>query len=153
LWAQTHPLGGGGGPDPSSAGTIASGDPARNGKAPTGQTAQFALGDTRSLDEVVGRLVEQGYIPSFCTSCYRAGRTGEVFMEYAIPGFIQKLCTPNAITTFQEYLCDHASAQVRAQGEAMIAAELAKLTDPNIRRVVEERLDEIRHQGKRDLYL
>lgn len=115
--------------------------------------AQFELGDTRSLDEMVGRLVDQGFIPSFCTSCYRQGRTGEVFMEYAIPGFIQKLCTPNAITTFQEYLCDHASPAVRVQGEAMIADEVAKIPDPNVKKVVQERLHQIRHQGKRDLYL
>ncbi|HAT09521.1 MAG TPA: [FeFe] hydrogenase H-cluster radical SAM maturase HydG [Planctomycetes bacterium] len=116
-------------------------------------SAQFALGDTRSLDEMVGKLVDQGYIPSFCTSCYRQGRTGEVFMEYAIPGFIQKLCTPNAITTFQEYLCDHASPAVRVQGEAKIADEVAKIADPGVKKVVQERLHQIRHQGKRDLYL
>jgi 2-iminoacetate synthase len=115
--------------------------------------AQFEIGDTRSLDQVVARLIETGHIPSFCTSCYRAGRTGEVFMEYAIPGFIQKLCTPNAITTFQEYLCDHASPAVREAGERMIAAELARIADPAVRRTVDERLDQIRHQGKRDLYL
>lgn len=117
------------------------------------ERAQFELGDLRSLDEVVGKLVESGYIPSFCTACYRSGRTGEVFMEYAIPGFIQKLCTPNAITTFQEYLCDHASPEVRAKGEAMIAAELAKITDEKVRRMVEERLRLIREEGKRDLYV
>lgn len=117
------------------------------------ERAQFELGDMRSLDEVVGRLVDGGYIPSFCTACYRSGRTGEVFMEYAIPGFIQKLCTPNALTTFQEYLCDHASPEVRAKGEAMIAAELAKITDEKVRRMVEERLRLIREQGRRDLYV
>jgi 2-iminoacetate synthase len=115
--------------------------------------AQFELGDTRSLDEMVGKLVDQGYIPSFCTSCYRQGRTGEVFMEYAIPGFIQKLCTPNAITTFQEYLCDHASPAVRIQGEQKIADEVALISDPGVKQVVQDRLYQIRHQGKRDLYL
>lgn len=115
--------------------------------------SQFQLGDTRSLDEVVGKLVDKGYIPSFCTSCYRQGRTGEVFMEYAIPGFIQKLCTPNAITTFQEYLCDHASPAVRIQGEQMIADEVAKIADAGVKQVVVDRLHQIRHQGKRDLYL
>lgn len=116
-------------------------------------SSQFEIGDTRSLDEMVGKLVDQGFIPSFCTSCYRQGRTGEVFMEYAIPGFIQKLCTPNAITTFQEYLCDHASPAVRIQGEAKIADEVALITDPGVKKVVQERLHQIRHQGKRDLYL
>jgi 2-iminoacetate synthase len=115
--------------------------------------SQFEIGDKRSLDEMVSKLVENGYIPSFCTSCYRQGRTGEVFMEYAIPGFIQKLCTPNAITTFQEYLCDHASPAVRTRGEAMIAAEVERLADPSVKKVVVDRLHQIRHQGKRDLYL
>jgi len=115
--------------------------------------AQFELGDTRSLDEIVAHLVEHGNIPSFCTSCYRAGRTGEVFMEYAIPGFIQKLCTPNALTTFQEYLCDHASPEVRVAGERMIAEELGRIDDAQVRGVVTERLELIREQGQRDLYL
>ena len=115
--------------------------------------SQFELGDMRSLDTMVAKLVEKGYIPSFCTSCYRTGRTGEVFMEYAIPGFIQKLCTPNAITTFQEYLCDHASPAVRSSGERMIAEELAKIPDANVKQMVGERLVLIRDQGKRDLYV
>lgn len=115
--------------------------------------SQFEIGDKRSLDEMVSTLVDNGYVPSFCTSCYRQGRTGEVFMEYAIPGFIQKLCTPNAITTFQEYLCDHASPAVRARGEAMIAGEVERIADPGVKKVVVERLHQIRDQGKRDLYL
>jgi len=102
---------------------------------------------------MVGKLVDNGYIPSFCTSCYRTGRTGEVFMEYAIPGFIQKLCTPNAITTFQEYLCDRASPAVRASGERMIAEEVAKIPDEGVKKMVAERLVLIREQGKRDLYV
>lgn len=145
--------GGSGGGDLRRDGTIASGDPAQSHQAPTGRTAQFELGDMRSLDEMVGRLADQGYIPSFCTSCYRQGRTGEVFMEYAVPGFIQKLCTPNAITTFQEYLCDHASPAVRIVGEQKIADEVALIADPGVKKVVQERLHQIRHQGKRDLYL
>mgnify|MGYP000125220923 CR=1 FL=1 len=117
------------------------------------ENAQFELGDTRSLDEMVVKLVEKGYIPSFCTSCYRTGRTGEVFMEYAIPGFIQKLCTPNALTTFQEYLCDHASPAVRADGERMIAQEVGKIADAGVQKMVSERLVLIRDHGKRDLYV
>ena len=115
--------------------------------------AQFELGDTRTLDQMVGKLVADGFIPSFCTSCYRAGRTGEVFMEYAIPGFIQKLCTPNALTTFQEYLCDRATPAVRENGERMIAAEVAKIADPAVQKLVAERLVLIRDHGKRDLYV
>jgi 2-iminoacetate synthase len=115
--------------------------------------AQFELGDTRSLNAMVANLVEKGYIPSFCTSCYRTGRTGEIFMEYAIPGFIQKLCTPNALTTFQEYLCDHASPALRESGERMIADEVGRIPDANVRQMVSERLALIRDQGKRDLYV
>ncbi len=115
--------------------------------------SQFEIGDTRSLDEMVSKLVENGYIPSFCTACYRTGRTGEVFMEYAIPGFIQKLCTPNALTTFQEYLCEHASAEVRERGERMIADEVTRIADAGVKKLVGERLVMIRDQGARDLYV
>ena len=73
------------------------------------QREQFELGDVRSLDEVMRELVLDGYIPSFCTACYRLGRTGEHFMEFAIPGFIQNMCTPNALSTLMEYVVDYAS--------------------------------------------
>lgn len=111
---------------------------------------QFKVGDTRSLDEVIGEILEGGYIPSFCTSCYRLGRTGEHFMEYAIPGFIGKFCTPNAIMTLAEYLEDYASPETKAKGEALIAAEVAKL-DERLRTEVLKRLEQVR-SGKRDLY-
>ena len=111
---------------------------------------QFKVGDTRSLDEVIGEILEGGYIPSFCTSCYRLGRTGEHFMEYAIPGFIDKFCTPNAIMTLAEYLEDYASPETKAKGEALIAAEVAKL-DERLRTEVLKRLEQVR-SGKRDLY-
>ena len=111
---------------------------------------QFKVGDTRSLDEVIGEILEGGYIPSFCTSCYRLGRTGEHFMEYAIPGFIGKFCTPNAIMTLAEYLEDYASPDTKAKGEALIAAEVAKL-DERLRNEVLKRLEQVR-AGKRDLY-
>ena len=111
---------------------------------------QFKVGDTRSLDEVIGEILEGGYIPSFCTSCYRLGRTGEHFMEYAIPVFIGKFCTPNAIMTLAEYLEDYASPDTKAKGEALIAAEVAKL-DERLRNEVLKRLEQVR-AGKRDLY-
>ena len=111
---------------------------------------QFKVGDTRSLDEVIGEILEGGYIPSFCTSCYRLGRTGEHFMEYAIPGFIGKFCTPNAIMTLAEYLEDYASPETKAKGEALIAAEVAKL-DERLRNEILKRLEQVR-SGKRDLY-
>lgn len=87
---------------------------------------QFALGDARPLDAIVAELIGDGYIPSFCTSCYRRGRTGEHFMEQAIPGFIRRFCTPNALLTFQEYLLDYAPPATRASGETLIARELAQ---------------------------
>ncbi len=113
---------------------------------------QFELGDNRTLDEVIQHLTANGYLPSFCTACYRAGRTGEVFMEYAIPGFIQKLCTPNALTTFQEFLCDYASPATRAAGEQMITAELAKVPDAKLQDSIRNRLVEITTTKARDLY-
>ncbi|HOH79581.1 MAG TPA: [FeFe] hydrogenase H-cluster radical SAM maturase HydG, partial [Candidatus Cloacimonadota bacterium] len=78
--------------------------------------SQFVLGDTRSLDEVIFELAKGGYIPSFCTSCYRAGRTGEHFMEFAIPGFVKRFCTPNALLTFAEYLYDFSSQKTLNAG-------------------------------------
>ena len=88
------------------------------GDAQVMEREQFELGDIRPLDEVVRELLVDGYIPSFCTACYRLGRTGEHFMEFAIPGFIQNLCTPNALSTLMEYLVDYASPETRTAGEA-----------------------------------
>lgn len=122
----------------------------REGDKQTLNREQFKVGDTRSLDEVIGEILEGGYIPSFCTSCYRLGRTGEHFMEYAIPGFIGKFCTPNAIMTLAEYLQDYASPEVKAKGEAVIAREVEKL-EPKLKAEALRRLDRIR-AGERDLY-
>ncbi len=80
------------------------------GDAQVLEREQFELGDIRPLDAVMRELIADGYIPSFCTACYRLGRTGEHFMEFAIPGFIQNLCTPNALTTLMEYLVDYGSS-------------------------------------------
>ncbi len=113
---------------------------------------QFQLGDIRPLDEVMRELMQDGYIPSFCTACYRLGRTGEHFMEFAIPGFIQNMCTPNALSTLLEYLYDYASPETRAAGEKAIAAELAKLPEGERKNQLMVRLDSIRSEGKRDLY-
>ncbi len=110
---------------------------------------QFALGDARTLDAVIGELIRDGYLPSFCTSCYRRGRTGEHFMEQAIPGFIKRFCTPNALLTFQEYLIDYAPADVLAAGEMLIARELAQLPDAQ-RDEVASRLAAIRTGTVRD---
>ena len=86
------------------------------GDAQVIEREQFQLGDLRPLDEVLGELLADGYLPSFCTACYRLGRTGEHFMEWAVPGFIQNFCTPNALSTLTEYLVDYASAETAPRG-------------------------------------
>ncbi len=113
---------------------------------------QFALGDIRSLDEVACELLTDGYIPSWCTACYRLGRTGEHFMEFAIPGFIKRFCTPNALSTLMEYLTDYASPETRAAGEKLIKAELDKMEDSPQKTELVNRLKQIRETQKRDLY-
>jgi 2-iminoacetate synthase len=113
---------------------------------------QFELGDIRSLEEVIAGLLSDGYIPSFCTACYRLGRTGEQFMEFAIPGFIQRLCTPNALTTLKEYLVDYASPSTRALGENLICEELAKMPESAAKQDLLRRLEAIEATDSRDLY-
>lgn len=113
---------------------------------------QFVLGDIRSLDEVVRQLLEDGYIPSWCTACYRLGRTGEHFMEYAIPGFIERLCTPNALTSLVEYLEDYGSPESREAGQALVAATLDGMADDNPKKTLVKRLESIRTEGLRDQY-
>jgi 2-iminoacetate synthase len=113
---------------------------------------QFQLADVRSLDEVIGQLLADGYIPSFCTACYRLGRTGEEFMEFAIPGFIERLCTPNGLTTLKEYLVDYASPATRMLGERLIAQELEKIPDGDRKREIQKRLTRIETSDDRDLY-
>ena len=113
---------------------------------------QFRIADVRSLDDVMRELIESDYLPSFCTACYRLGRTGEHFMEFAIPGFIQNMCTPNALTTLMEYLVDYASPETRAAGETLIRKELANIAQPGLREEVEKRLREIQETEARDLY-
>lgn len=113
--------------------------------------SQFVLGDTRSLDEVIFELAKGGYIPSFCTSCYRAGRTGEHFMEFAIPGFVKRFCTPNALLTFAEYLYDFSSQKTLNAGLDLIQKELAHIEDDSMRASVTEKLA-LMKEGTRDLY-
>lgn len=118
----------------------------------TREREQFELGDVRTLDEVVRQLLVDGYIPSFCTACYRLGRTGEQFMEFAIPGFIEQFCTPNALTTLQEYLVDYASPATRILGERLLQSEVAKLPENPAKPELIERLVRIAHTEERDLY-
>ncbi|MDP6635178.1 MAG: [FeFe] hydrogenase H-cluster radical SAM maturase HydG [Phycisphaerae bacterium] len=114
---------------------------------------QFELGDVRSLDGVMRELLTDGYVPSFCTACYRLGRTGEHFMEFAIPGFIKRFCTPNALTTLMEYLVDYASPKTRQAGLALVETELEKIPDSSEKADLLNRLEQIRTTDKRDLYL
>jgi len=113
--------------------------------------SQFVLGDTRSLDDVIFELAQGGYIPSFCTSCYRAGRTGEHFMEFAVPGFVKRFCTPNALLTFAEYLYDFSSERTLKTGLELIARETNKIEDANMQASVIEKLAQMQ-EGERDLY-
>ena len=112
---------------------------------------QFELHDTRPLDAVVGELIRDGYIPSWCTSCYRLGRTGEHFMEFSIPGFIKRYCTPNALTTLAEYLTDYASEPTKRDGFALIEKEAAQIADEKTRAQVHARIEKIRTSDERDL--
>lgn len=111
---------------------------------------QFQLGDHRSLEEVVAELASMGFIPSFCTACYRLGRTGQDFMDLAKPGLIKQKCDPNAVTTFQEYLLDYASDTTRTTGEQAINKELDCMGE-KARKSSEKMLIKIR-SGKRDVY-
>ncbi|HBC89271.1 MAG TPA: [FeFe] hydrogenase H-cluster radical SAM maturase HydG [Lentisphaeria bacterium] len=113
---------------------------------------QFQIGDVRPMDEILRELLQNGYIPSFCTSCYRSGRTGQIFMEYAIPGFIEKFCTPNALLTLEEYLIDYASPETRQVGEELIVGELQKISCGPQKQKLLERLNNIKNSGQRDLY-
>lgn len=109
----------------------------------TDQTAQFDVSDRRTLDEVVGWLLDLGYIPSFCTACYREGRTGDRFMSLVKKGQIANCCQPNALMTLKEYLMDYASPEVRAKGERLIAAELQRVPNENVRRIAGENIVKI----------
>jgi 2-iminoacetate synthase len=114
---------------------------------------QFELADVRTLDEVIRELLADGYIPSFCTACYRLGRTGQQFMEFAIPGFIEQFCTPNALTTLQEFLVDYASPATRSVGQNVIQQQLEKMPDGPEKQELIDRLRRIESSDERDLYL
>ncbi|GFI08812.1 MAG: [FeFe] hydrogenase H-cluster radical SAM maturase HydG [Lachnospiraceae bacterium] len=112
-------------------------------------SAQFDVSDTRTLDQVVNWLLDLGMIPSFCTACYREGRTGDRFMKLVKSGQIANCCQPNALMTLKEYLTDYASEDTRKKGEALIARELKRITSDKIRQRTEQNLKEIEH-GTRD---
>ena len=112
-------------------------------------SSQFEVSDNRTLDQVVNWLMRLGYIPSFCTACYREGRTGDRFMSLCKAGQIQNCCHPNALMTLQEYLEDYASPDTKAIGEALIHREMANIPKEKVRQIA---LDHIKHikMGERD---
>ncbi|SFN91741.1 [FeFe] hydrogenase H-cluster radical SAM maturase HydG [Proteiniclasticum ruminis] len=113
------------------------------------KSEQFDVSDKRSLDEIVHWLMEMGHVPSFCTACYREGRTGDRFMMLLKSGQIINCCHPNALITLKEYLMDYASEETRALGEKMIAKELEKVTNPRVKERAAQNLLDI-NEGKRD---
>ena len=116
---------------------------------PEENSAQFDISDNRTLDEIVAWLLRLGYVPSFCTACYREGRTGDRFMSLVKTGQIANCCAPNALMTLKEYLEDYASPETRALASEMIEKEIEKTPNPAIRRRALENLKRIA-EGKRD---
>ena len=112
---------------------------------------QFQINDNRSLNEIMDELIDHKYIPSFCTSCYRAGRTGEHFMEFSVPGFIKRFCQPNAMLTLAEYLEDYAPAETKVKGEKLLEEKLGEMEEDGFKEKLKEKLQQVK-SGKRDLY-
>jgi 2-iminoacetate synthase len=110
---------------------------------------QFDVSDTRTLEQVVSWLMGRGYIPSFCTACYREGRTGDRFMRLCKSGQIQNCCHPNALMTLKEYLMDYASEDTKRIGEQLIKAELEKIPKEKVKAICQDHLLKI-EQGSRD---
>jgi len=115
------------------------------------EKSQFVLNDGRSLDQVIRELCEADFIPSFCTGCYRLGRTGEHFMEFAVPGFVKRFCTPNAVLTFLEYMEDYSSPETKVVGMKQIERELNRMPEGDQKTQLLERINQIK-EGQRDLY-
>jgi len=114
-------------------------------------TEQFSVGDHRSLDEVIKELSESGFLPSFCTSCYRLGRVGKDFMDLAKPGLIQRFCQPNALVTFMEYLEDYASPETKQAGLNAINHHVSEVKDEKLLQKINGQLEKVKN-GERDLY-
>lgn len=112
---------------------------------------QFQINDNRSLNEIMNELMDQKYIPSFCTACYRLGRTGEHFMEFSVPGFIKRFCQPNALMTMVEYLEDYAPAETKVKGYALLKEKLDEIDDAAFREKLIGKINQIK-EGQRDLY-
>ncbi|MCF0209823.1 MAG: [FeFe] hydrogenase H-cluster radical SAM maturase HydG [Bacteroidales bacterium] len=116
-----------------------------------GTGSQFELGDHREMEDVINSFIDAGYIPSFCTGCYRKGRVGEDFMDLAKPGLIKQYCLPNAIFTFQEYLNDFAHEDTKQRGMKLIKQMLEEYDQKQLIPKIESNLNEI-NKGQRDLY-
>jgi 2-iminoacetate synthase len=112
-------------------------------------SAQFEVNDTRTLDEIVNWLLSSGYVPSFCTACYKEGRTGDRFMSLLKSGQIVNCCQPNALMTLKEYLEDYASPETKIIGEEVIKNEIPSITNKKVRAITIEHLTELQ-DGKRD---
>lgn len=112
---------------------------------------QFQINDDRPLNEIINELLDQDMIPSFCTACYRLGRTGEHFMEFSVPGFIKRYCTPNAILTLSEYLIDYAPETTAKRGWEVININIEKLDDKELKASIREKIAQLK-SGKRDIY-
>lgn len=113
-------------------------------------TEQFDVSDQRTLDEVVRWLMENGHIPSFCTACYREGRTGDRFMSLCKSGQILNCCHPNALMTLTEYLVDYAAPETRDIGYALIEKELEKIPNPKVKSIATQNIADIRNSNRRD---
>ena len=113
-------------------------------------TEQFDVSDQRTLDEVIAWLIDNGHIPSFCTACYREGRTGDRFMSLCKSGQILNCCHPNALMTLTEYLVDYASEETKQKGFEMIKRELDKIPKEKVRQIAEENIEAIKNSNRRD---
>lgn len=113
--------------------------------------SQFELGDHRDMEDVINSFIDEGYIPSFCTGCYRKGRVGEDFMDLAKPGLIKQYCLPNALFTFKEYLEDFAHEDTRQKGITLIKQMLTEYDQEQLVPKIEKNLLEI-ESGQRDIY-
>lgn len=123
-----------------------------HGFQPSDEKPQFEVGDHRSPAEILKSLCNSGYVPSYCTACYREGRTGDRFMEFAKSGTIHNFCLPNALLTFKEYIQDYADEELRVIGENMIKKNLKDIPDEKVRKFTIESLEKI-EQGERDFRL
>ncbi|MEI7499993.1 MAG: [FeFe] hydrogenase H-cluster radical SAM maturase HydG [Bacteroidota bacterium] len=112
---------------------------------------QFQINDNRSLNEIMDELIDHKYIPSFCTACYRLGRTGEHFMEFSVPGFIKRFCQPNALITLVEYLEDYAPPDTKIKGYQLVKEKLDEIEDELLKEKLNLKIIQVK-EGMRDLY-